>query len=154
MKDSQNKIRQYALKLLGYRARSEKELKERLKNKGFTENEIILEIEYLKGLGFINDSLLAESLKRDASERKLLGYEGIKRYLLQKGIPRNIVTSVCIENNNEDLDRATQYLLKKIKTSNFHLNEKIKRRLYNQLQRRGYSSDIIFKAFNKIKKED
>ncbi len=154
MKDSQNKIRQYALKLLGYRARSEKELKERLKNKGFTENEIILEIEYLKGLGFINDSLLAESLKRDASERKLLGSEGVRRYLLQKGIPRNIITSVCIDNDNEDLDKANQFLLKKIKNPGFHLNEKTKRRLYNQLLRRGYSSDIIFKALNQIKKEE
>lgn len=154
MKDSQNKIRQYALKLLSYRARSEKELKERLVKKGFSEDDIISAVEYLKELGFINDSLLAESLKRDASERKLLGFEGIKRYLLQKGIPKNIVTSICIENDNEDLDKANQFLLKKINKYGFYPDEKIKKRLYNQLTRRGYSPDIIFKAFEKIKKEE
>lgn len=154
MKDSQNKITQYALKLLSYRSRSEKELKERLKNKGFTEDDIFSVIEYLKELGFINDSLFAESLKRYASERKLLSSEGIRRYLLQKGIPKNIVVSVCIENYNEELDKASQFLLKKIKNPGFYPDEKSKKRLYNQLLRRGYSPDIIFKAFNKIKKEE
>ncbi len=154
MKDSQNKIRQHAFKLLGYRARSEKELKERLTKKGFEEDDIISVLEYLKELGFINDTLLAESLKRDASERKLLSSEGIRRYLLQKGIPKNIVSSVCIENDSEDLDKASQFLLKKIKSPGFYPDKNTRNRLFNQLLRRGYSSDIIFKAFNKIKKED
>ncbi|NWF97928.1 MAG: RecX family transcriptional regulator [Nitrospirae bacterium] len=154
MKDSQNKIKQYALKLLSYRARSEKELKERLKNKGFPENDIFTVTEHLKELGFINDNLLAESLKRDASERKLLSSDGIKKYLLQKGIPKNVIKSVCNGNDNEDLDNAIKYLLKKFRKSGFYPDEKTKKKLYNQLLRRGYSPDIIFKAFNKIKKEE
>lgn len=154
MKDSQNKIRQYALKLLGYRARSEKELRERLIKKGFSEKDVNSEILHMQELGFINDFLLAESLKRDASERKLLSSEGIKKYLLQKGIPKSIVISLCSENDDKNLDRATQYLLKKIKKSNSYPDEKIKKRLFNQLLRRGYSPDIIFNAFKKINKED
>ncbi|MFA6056323.1 MAG: hypothetical protein WC769_13220, partial [Thermodesulfovibrionales bacterium] len=81
MKDLQNNAKQYALKLLGYRGRSEKELKDRMTGKGFSDTLISSTIDHLKNLGFVNDVSLAESLKREATASKFFSRNGARRYL-------------------------------------------------------------------------
>ena len=52
----------YALKLLGYRSRSEKEMTERLKKKGFDGTVINSVVKFLKDTGLIKDEALAAEL--------------------------------------------------------------------------------------------
>ncbi len=156
MKDLQNKAKQYALKLLSYRGRSEKELKERLIKKGIPEPLVSSTADYLRKLGYLDDVSLAEALKREAIERKLLSQAGARQYLLNRGIPRDIVHSVFLQEEETDRENAKKYIRKKIRMLANYPRETVRRRLYNQLLRRGYSSATIVAALKdkNINQED
>ena len=138
-----DKARQYALKLLSYRGRSEKELQERLRKKGITQAEAFSTINYLKDIGLIDDMSLAENLKREALTTKLLSQNGARRYMLNRGIPHNIVDLLFSRDENKDIETARSLVDKKFKTLRSYTPETIKRRLYNFLMRRGYSFETI-----------
>ena len=55
MKGSRADAKTYALKLLGYRSRSKKEMLERLKRKGFESGQINAAIKFLEDTDLIND---------------------------------------------------------------------------------------------------
>jgi regulatory protein len=143
LKDLQNKAKQYALKLLSYRGRSEKELKERMTGKGFSDTLISSTIDHLRNLGFVNDVSLAESLKREATANKFFSRNGARRYLLNRGIPRDIIHTVCSQDGEEDLQNAQRYIEKKFRVLKTFPPATVKRRLYAQLLRRGYSPETI-----------
>jgi regulatory protein len=143
LNDLQNKAKQYALKLLSYRGRSEKELKERLIQKGISETLVSFTADYLRKLGYLDDLSLAEALKREAIERKLLSQAGARQYLLKRGIPRDIVHSVFLQEEGTDRENAKKYIRKKIRMRENYPQETVRRRLYNQLLRRGYSPATI-----------
>lgn len=138
-----HKARQYALKLLSYRGRSEQELEERLRKKGFSKTVVSSTINYLRDVGLINDIALAEVLRREATKTKLLGQNGAKRFMLQRGIPRDIINSVFSPDKNEDIENAKRLVEKKLRAMGNYPAEKIKRRLYNLLLRKGYSYETI-----------
>ncbi|MFZ6016566.1 MAG: regulatory protein RecX [Nitrospirota bacterium] len=143
MRDLHDEARQYAFKLLSYRGRSEKELEGRLIKKGFPETVVFSTINRLKQSGLINDMALAEDLKRVAITRKLLSYTGAKRFMCNRGIPRKIVDSMFSPDENEDVENAKKLVDKKLRAMENCPAEKIKRRLYNLLLRRGYSFETI-----------
>lgn len=149
MTDSHDNAKKYAFKLLSYRGRSEKELKERLVKKGISKTVASATVHHLKDLGLIDDRSLAESLKREALTIKLLGQKGAIKYLLHRGIPRDIIKRVLSNNENIDIFNARLLINKKVRTLNNYSPLQIKRKLYGFLVRRGYSIEII----NKVLKE-
>jgi regulatory protein len=149
-----DKARQYAFKLLSYRGRSEKELESRLRKKGFTKTVASSTIGYLKQTGLIDDKALAETLKREALTTKLLSQSGAKRFMLTKGIPRDVVDSIFSNDKNEDFENASKLADKKLKVLKNYSSDTARRRLYNFLFRRGYSTDTIISVLkNKTFKE-
>jgi regulatory protein len=156
LKDLQNKARQYALKLLSYRGRSEKELKKRMTRKGFSDTLISSTIDHLRNSGFVNDVSLAESLKREATANKFFSRNGARRYLLNRGIPRDVIHTVCGQDKEEDLQNARRFVDKKIRLLETFPPATVKRRLYARLLGRGYSAETISTVLKKIKsdKED
>jgi regulatory protein len=147
LNDLQNKAKQYALKLLSYRGRSEKELKERLIKKGIPEPLVSSTVDYLRNLGYLDDVSLAEALKREAITRKLLSQTGAKKYLLDRGITRDVIHRVFHQEEETDRENAKKYIRKKLRMLENHPQETVRRRLYNQLLRRGYSPETIVAAF-------
>jgi len=154
--DSHDKAKQYAFKLLGYRGRSEKELKEKLVKKGISKAVASSTVKYLKHLGLIDDRSLAESLKRDALSRKLLSQKGASLFLHHRGVPREIINEVLDYDETLDLCNARRLLHKNIRPLRNYSSLKVKRRLYGLLARRGYSSDTIKKVLkeNILHEED
>jgi regulatory protein len=149
------RARQYAFKLLSYRGRSEKELEERLIKKGITKTVASSTINYLKHIGLIDDMALAETLKREAVTTKLLSQNGAKKFILNRGISREIVDLVFSNDKNEDIDNAGRLVDKKLKTFKNYTSETVRRRLYNLLLRRGYSFETIMAVLKgKTLKED
>lgn len=146
MKGSRDKATQYALKLLGYRGRSVKELEDRLRGKGIPASAVSSAIRHLKDIGLIDDVSLAESLKREAETTKMLSQKGAKRYLFSRGIPRDIIEMVFSHEDNPDVENAGRLVDKKMKVLGGYPAEIVKRRLYGLLSRRGYSSETILKV--------
>jgi regulatory protein len=146
LKGSRDKATNYALKLLGYRGRSVKELRERLRAKGIPESAVSSAIRHLKDIGLIDDVSLAESLKREAETTKMLSQKGTKRYLFSRGIPRDIIERIFSHEDNPDVENAGRLVDKKMKVLARYPAEIVKRRLYGLLSRRGYSSETILKV--------
>ena len=156
MTDSENDAKKYSFKLLGYRARSEKELRHRLAEKGFTDIVISGTLNFLKQHGFIDDVELAVNLKREALGNRLLGYKGAKYFLLKRGLDLNVVESALKYDEDTELQNAGTLADKKIRLMGKDFSASSQRRLWNYLARRGYSFNTIKKVIGKFnfKKED
>jgi regulatory protein len=153
-KNSRENAVKYALSLLGYRDRSEREIIDKLGRKGFPEKIAKETAAYLKERGFIDDRKFADILKRDAIERKLLGKRGVEYYLAKKGIPSEIAEDVS--GSDEDyLDVARKAIAKKLRTMKDGDEKIIKRKLFGMLSRKGFSYDTIYGAIKTLNlKED
>lgn len=140
------KAKRYALKLLSYKGRSEKELEERIRKKGYTKQVTSSAIRYLKDIGLINDMSLAETLKKETLDNRMLSQTGAKRYMLKRGIPRDVVDNALACDENTDAENAARLVDKKLRSLRNYPLETAKRRLYNLLARRGYSCETILKV--------
>lgn len=139
---------QFAYRLLTYRGRSEKEMRDRMALKGFDEHTIAAVIARLFSQGFLDDRRLAASLKRYAGETRHLGVGGTRQFLRQRGIPDEIIAETLTDIDEADL--ARKIIEKKMAVLRQYPQEKILRRLYGLLSRRGYSAETIRRALSTL----
>ncbi|WP_457627174.1 regulatory protein RecX [Persephonella sp.] len=131
------KAKTYALKLLAKRDYFEKELREKLRKKGFPEEDIEQTIVYLKNEKLIDDRKLLERYK-ELSIQKGKSPASLKAKLYRKGI-----TEVDFS-YEEELESAL-YLLE-----NKYRKEKNYRDVVKFLKNRGFSYSVIQEAVNKF----
>ncbi|TAN42939.1 MAG: regulatory protein RecX [Nitrospirae bacterium] len=143
---SEADAKKYALRLLSYRGRSERELTEKLRTRGFGPDVIVSTLEYLKRAGFVDDALLAESLKRQAYENKLYGYGGAKLFLAQRGLSKEVIEAALDYDETVELEKVYKLVARKKGTAGKSQTVQDRRRLWNFLARRGYSPETIKKA--------
>lgn len=142
--------RDYALRLIEFRDRTEKELRDKLSEKGYDENTIEDEIEFLKNYGYINDARYAERFTADAINLKKWGKIRIRTELSRKGIARETVDNTIEDVFAEiDDDRVLSQLQTRFKNSDLS-NIKERTRIFNFFMRRGFTSEEIKGAMNKM----
>lgn len=144
------KVINSALNFLSYRQRSEREIAQKLKEKGYEEVYIQRAISYCKEQGFIDDEVFAISFIKDKQNLNNLGQYRIKRELMQKGISENIIEAVLIEDINLEYERALEIATKKYLSYKDDDRNKIYRKLGGFLQRKGYSFDIVSKILKEL----
>ncbi len=140
--------------MLGYRGRSERELRERLVRKGFSEDVVSRTIAYLREAGFVDDNALALELKRQAVGQKKLGYRAARSFMEKRGLPRDIVESTLGYDEDVEVGNARDLLEKKLKSVKNYLATKERKRLYDFLLRKGFSSSVINKALKDFEQEE
>ncbi len=137
-------VRTYALKLLGYRSRSRKEMYERLKRKGFENKQIRDTLKLLEDTGLIKDEVLAVELFRYAIEKKHLGKKGIEMFLFRRGIERELINETLSTHTGEmEMESALELVKRKKRLLKNYPEDIVKRRLQGMLYRRGVSIDTI-----------
>ena len=143
-------IRDYALKLIEFKDRTEKELRGKLREKGYEENSIDDEIEFLKNYGYIDDKRYAEHFTHDAINIKKWGKVRIRTELLRKGVDRETIDNT-IEDAFFDVDDdlVLSQMQARFKNSDFS-NVKERTRIFNFFMRRGFTPDEIKGAMNKM----
>jgi len=129
----------YSYRLLSYRGRSKKELRERLLRKGFPEEIVLDTIERLSGSGLLDDRARAEALVKGALQ-KCLGYRGAFDYLRKMGIER--VEAESALSGYDESEAVERFIRKK--------SNKDKRKLADSLRRRGFSPDTIRKTLKEV----
>jgi SOS response regulatory protein OraA/RecX len=97
----------------------------------------------LKDAKLVDDAALAEQLRRQAREIKLLGYGSAKAYMLKRGLPRDIVEGALEFDGPGELRSARKLLDKKLKSMGSYLTLNDRKKLWNLLTRRGYSFETI-----------
>lgn len=144
--DSQ-KARNSVWYLLKIRLRSEHELREKLKLKKFSPDVINETIQYFYDLDFINDRTFAKSWI-NSRLKKPYGFSRIKNELRIKGIDPVIIDQECAvagENYNE-IDVLTDLARKRRQKYKNLTDDKIKKRLYDYLCRRGFNQSTIYQV--------
>ena len=87
--DELTKAKRRALYLLTDMDRTEKELRDKLKKTGYSEDKIARTMEYVRSFGYIDDRRYAEKFIDFAKEKK--SRVRIACDLAQKGVPRDII---------------------------------------------------------------
>ena len=82
-----------AVSLLAIREHTKKELKERLENKGYREDEISSSLERLEKEGYISEERFAEVFIRSRLKKSPEGKSIILYRLMEKGCPKDIASS-------------------------------------------------------------
>jgi len=141
----------YAFRLLKFRPRSEYELHQRLKKRGFPEPTIKETLFFLKEKGLINDLEFAR-IWVESRIKKPLGINRLKQELKIKGVDKGIIERVIeIVSSKYDEEEIIKNLICRRWEKLKHIEpEKAKRRLFLYLLRRGFSSDEVQEAINQI----
>lgn len=148
--EEQNKVINKALNFLSYRQRSEKELYESLRRKGYEDVYIDNAMDYCREQGYLNDKSFAESFIRDKLNLNKFGTERIRYELMTKGVSRDIIDDVLVIDKEEQFDTALALAEKKVSSyKNDDYNKKY-RKLGGFLQRKGYNFEIISKVLKKV----
>ncbi|NDO46525.1 regulatory protein RecX [Clostridium sp. ASF356] len=145
------KAQDTALYYIGYKMRTEKEVRVKLLEKGFTEDIIERVINFLIEYHYVDDEKYCESYIKQRLRCNPKGSYVLKMELKQRGIKDSIICRVIEQSNIDEFSDAVKLLEKKC----FYLeeiDEKEKKRLISFLQRRGYSYDIIKESFEYVVK--
>ncbi len=137
-----------AIYLLSNREYSRYEMTSRLIKDGFDKQAVQEAIELLADAGVIDDERFAENFAYSLHEGRKLGYYAILRELTLKGVSREIAEKYAESYKQDDTETAKQIILTKY--PDFHTDEKIKRRMYSALQRKGYSFSAINSAIEQL----
>jgi regulatory protein len=147
------KAKQRAFRLLAMRARSEKELRGKLREKGFDESVVEEVAERLGELNYLDDESFARQWARNLALNKLFGNRKIEAGLMEKGIPQPLIRQVLTEVRQELPEQEAIILLirKKVDTSNGKLDDREKRRLAQRLMGKGFPPGLVFDILNRSK---
>lgn len=142
---SQGEARARALRILGARQLSKKELTKRLVEKGETESDAESAVEALEGLGVLNDAEYAASIVRHYTK---MGYGPgrVRDELYRRGVPKELWEEALAENLPEDEDSIGALLEKKLRGRT--PDRKELKRVTDMLLRRGFSWSAIKKALS------
>ncbi len=141
----------YTLKLLSMRSYSESSMAEKLIRKGFSTSQVSQTIKKLKELSFINDETYGENMIRHGK----LKYRGKARTAYEmhkKGLDRQLIDGLIQRFYSDEEERAIAIKAlnkKKVSLMKYMENElAYKKKLYDFLQRKGFSSRIVEDLLN------
>ncbi len=150
-KSEAHRASEKALYLLEYRARSKKELIDKVSEVASKET-AEQTADRMEELGLIDDREFARVFVRQLFSVKKFGKRRVVQELRIKGISPEIIDEVIEEYEDEPIEKIKMLLEKKYR--GFADDEKIKRRAVSALQRYGYSFDEIREGMSSFDFED
>lgn len=148
-----NKVKNYALRQLSYRQRSEKELYTALKRKDFDESLIENVMNYCRENKYLDDRAFAQAFIADKLNLNKYGPERIKYELLMKGVSKEIIHRYLVMDSQEEYELAFDIGKKRLSYYKNEDRNKIYRKLTGFLQRKGYSYDVVAKVVKNLLKD-
>ena len=139
--DARERAMQQALLFLGYRARSEKEIRQNLSKHEFPEAVIEETLERLRQNGFANDKQFADAWVENRSSFRPRGRRALTLELRQKGIDDSTIESVLVDIDEEAL--AYEAGLKKARKLRVQEWSDFRKKTSEFLARRGFSYSVI-----------
>ncbi len=135
--DSSEVAYQKATRLLDYRPRTEKEIRQRLLQKGFSTLEIEQVVERLKRANLVQDQQFAKMWIENRNDyhprsQRLMRYE-----LRIKGVPEQMIDS-ALADSADDIELATRAASQYARKLNFQDRELFRKKLSAYLARRGF----------------
>ncbi len=140
-----------ALHYLGFRMRSEYEVKKKLLDAGYGEAIVLEAIVKLKRLGFLDDESFSEALLQTQVKSSSKGPRAIQQELQKKGVKKELQEKVLESYTQEEqLEVATKLANKAARSNRAIAPSQLKQKIQNALLRKGYSFDIIKLALESV----
>ena len=162
--DADVRVRDAALNLLSYRARTRKELRTRLRQKGFRPARIDVCLDRLEERGLIDDTVVAAAFVRDRLRHRPKGKSALTSELRTKGITAEIasetIDSVFEAEGTDDqalariaaegwVGRQNERMLAALVSDEWSdEKQKARRRLTSWLNRRGFRGRALAEAID------
>ncbi len=140
-----------AVHYLSYRPRSESEIRERLRRRGFDGDSVEAVIAKLKEQGLVNDMAFAQFWKDNRVSFSPRSQWLTKLELRRKGVATNIIDQVVDEVG--DADNAYRAALSKARGLPLSDYQGFRRRLGDYLKRRGFGYEVINHTVERIWQE-
>lgn len=138
-----------ALRWLTFRARSQREMVERLGQKGFTAEVVDLTVSRLGELGLLNDSVLARDMA-DSRRRGGRGDHRIRQELRKRGLPTETISdAMAVPSVDSGAERAWAALRKRGDRMKGMERDRAYRRLHGYLMRQGFGVDETRQALKR-----
>jgi regulatory protein len=153
--DDRSKAREAALRLLAVRARSEGELRDRLRRKAFDEEIISGVLASLAEVGLVDDAAFAKAWADERVRLRPVGPVRLRQELLAKRVDAETAARVVDETYREhpELELARRALEKKSRVSGGADDSRRRARLHSFLLRRGFSYEVASAALKELKGE-
>lgn len=140
---------QRALKFIGYRMRSVAEVKDKLKDSGFTEEEIAEVVDRLRLNSLINDERFAEAWVENRVEFRPRSHRALSFELRQKGVPEEVIDET-LENAISDEELAYLAATKQYRKYKDLEWPDFRRKMGAYLARRGFAYNTISPAMDRV----
>lgn len=153
VKDTVTEAKNYVYRLLKVRLRSEKEVRDKLSQKGFSEPTADEAVGYFKAIDLINDRQFARKwIASRLSRNKPFGIRRIGFELKEKGIEPELMKEELAQATADysEADVAARLAKRQAEKYRGVPREKMKQRVYGYLMRRGFNSAAVFKALREI----
>lgn len=153
--DERHRAREAALRLLAVRARSEGELTDRLRRKGFSEELTASVVQRLAAVGLVDDEAFARAWADERVRLRPVGPRRLVQELLAKRVDRDLAARVADETYREhsELELARRVIEKKTRVSGGVDARKRRARLHSLLLRRGFSYEVASAVLKEIEGE-
>jgi len=150
-KDLRQRCFNSAVRFLGYRPRSESEIKQRLIRHGFDNETINNTLVRLKDMGFVDDTAFARFWVENREAFSPRSRRAAKSELKRKGLEAGIIEQAVSEiNEKESAYRAAQNRARRLTALDY---QNFRLRLGQYLGRRGFGYGIISEVVEKVWKD-
>lgn len=143
-----------ALVFLGYRPRSEREVRDRLRRGGFEQDAIDHTISRLHEWRYLDDEDFARRWVENRATHRPRGKRLLQQELHHKGIDRETAREVIDDADLDETTDAETLARRRLPTYAGDDPAAIRRRLSAYLARRGYGYDVIRVALERVMGED
>lgn len=150
--DELKRARQAAFRLLARRARSVRELEDKLAERKFSPDAVRRTLEDLSSLGYLDDESFARGLARYLMESRPMGRRRLSWELARKGLERQVVEAAVEEawEGRSERDVALEVASSRMASYRGLPDKKAKARLKGYLERRGFSAPDVFSVLEEL----
>ena len=151
--DGDSKAYAKAMFFLGYRARSEAEVRERLKRDEWSDEVISRVLQKLREQGFLNDENFSVQWVENRSHSRPRGGRMLQQELRQKGVDKETIESV-LPDAEDEADNAVAALRPKLRLFAQFDERTAREKGIQFLMRRGFNYGVAKAAWDRIAEED
>ena len=146
------KAKAYALRLLGYRAYTQKEIGDKLATRGYAQRAIEQTLSTLERLNLIDDALFARQFVAQRLRSRPAGRKGLAFDLARRGVPSEVIERV-LDEALSDVDVENMALDLMMHRANRYRGlsrERALGRMYGFLGRRGFEASVAREVAQKV----
>lgn len=142
MEDTTKQAKKKALHLLEIMDRTEAGLRQKLKEKGFSQEDIDSAIDYVAAFGYLNDERYAQQYLLSHMDRK--SKKELRMAMYQKGLSRELVDRTFEEYYDDAAERESiERIAQKKRYEPESATDKDKKKLFDYFIRKGYSYENV-----------